>query len=65
MAEAKNLISKAGWLTAEEAAEKMGFKVPFFKKNVSKHIGKRLGQYKYYTEQDLERWLKDQMNANI
>jgi hypothetical protein len=66
MTKGKNkLFEKAGWLTPEEAAERMGVTLGFFRVHVSKDIGKRIGKYKYYTEADLERWLKNQMVANV
>lgn len=66
MTEVNNLIAKTGWLTPEQAAERMGVSIGFFRVHVSKDIGKRIGKNKYYTEQDLERWLKNQAEvANI
>lgn len=52
-----DLKLKAGFMTVEQAAEKLGVSLRYFKTSVSKHIGSWIGNKKYYTEQDLENWL--------
>ena len=61
----QDLKAEVGGMTAEAAATRLDVSLSFFRNHVSKNIGRYIGNKKYYTEQDLEQWLKSQMVANI
>lgn len=61
----EELKEKFGFMSAKEAAIKLGVTLSFFKVHVSKAIGRRIGSKKYYTLKDLESWLESQKNVNV
>ena len=60
MEENIDLKKKVGLMNADEAAAVLGVSVSFFRARISKHIGRYIGNRKYYTQADLEQWLMDQ-----
>lgn len=58
-----SLIQKNGWLTKKEAAKKLGVSIGFFTNKVSPVCGTYVSQKKYFTEAELDQWVKDNFKS--
>lgn len=56
--EEQTIIQTNGYMTAKDAAKKLGVKIGFFRSNVSPIIGTYVGHKKYFTEDQLTEWVK-------
>lgn len=61
MERGQTLMEKIGLMDVERAAACLGVTVAYFRARVSPFIGKTIMGKKYFTEPELELWLREQI----